>query len=84
MTIRVGQRIGELFMLVLSRKTNETINIGNDITVTVLSVRGGKVRLGLDAPQEVPIMRSELQEPPYSDEFELWAQDPKESHGQLF
>ncbi|MGI9429776.1 MAG: carbon storage regulator CsrA [Bythopirellula sp.] len=71
-------------MLVLSRKTNETINIGDDITVTVLSVRGGKVRLGLDAPQEVPIMRSELQEPVYSEEHELWAEDPKESHRQLF
>lgn len=71
-------------MLVLSRKTNETIHIGNNITVTVLSVRGGKVRLGLDAPQEVPIIRSELQDPSSSREVELWAEAPEESPRQLF
>ena len=71
-------------MLVLSRKTSETINIGNDITVTVLSIRGGKVRLGLEAPQEVPIIRSELQEPNHSAEYEFGPHDHKESHKQLF
>jgi carbon storage regulator len=53
-----AQRRGS--MLVLSRKLNETIRIGSDIEVTILSVKGGKVRLGLDAPREVPICRAEL------------------------
>jgi carbon storage regulator len=48
-------------MLVLSRKTNEEICIGPNIYVTVLAIQGGKVRLGIEAPTEVPIRRSELQ-----------------------
>lgn len=47
-------------MLVLSRKTLESIQIGQDITVTVLSVGRGTIRLGIDAPSEVSILRSEL------------------------
>jgi global regulator protein family protein len=41
-------------MLVLSRKKNESIVINNDITVTVVEIRGDKVRLGIVAPKEVP------------------------------
>ncbi len=48
-------------MLVLSRKKNESIVIGHDITVTVLEVRGDKVRLGIVAPKEVPVHRAEVQ-----------------------
>jgi len=47
-------------MLVLGRKQMESIHIGQNITVTVLSVRGRTVRLGIDAPSEVSILRSEL------------------------
>src|SRR5229473_3289990 len=47
-------------MLVLSRKKNESIVINNDITVTVVEIRGDKVRLGLVAPKEVPIHRQEV------------------------
>ena len=47
-------------MLVLGRKQMESIHIGQNITVTVLSVRGRTVRLGIDAPPEVSILRSEL------------------------
>ena len=47
-------------MLVLSRKTEEAIQIGDEITVKVLSVKGGIVRLGFEAPKDVSIMRSEL------------------------
>lgn len=47
-------------MLVLSRKKNESIVINNDITVTVVEIRGDKVRLGIVAPKEVPVHRLEV------------------------
>jgi len=50
-------------MLVLSRKRDESIRISGTITVTVLSVCGGRVRLGIDAPRNVPILRAELLSP---------------------
>ncbi len=49
-------------MLVLSRKRGERIVIGDDITVTVLEVRGDRVKLGFTAPAEVPIHRAEVQQ----------------------
>ena len=47
-------------MLVLTRKNHEEIVIGDDITVTVLEIRGNTVKLGLTAPREVSIRRGEL------------------------
>ena len=47
-------------MLVLSRKNNEQIRIGNDIVLTVVDIRGDKVRLGIEAPKEVAVHRSEV------------------------
>lgn len=47
-------------MLVLSRRTGESVVIGDDITVTVLEVRGDIVRLGIDAPRSVSVNRAEL------------------------
>lgn len=47
-------------MLVLSRKKNERIIINNDITVVVVEIRGDKVRLGIEAPKEVPVHRQEV------------------------
>jgi carbon storage regulator len=47
-------------MLVLSRKTNQSIMIGDEIEITVLSVAGDKVRLGIKAPREVPVYRDEV------------------------
>lgn len=47
-------------MLVLSRKTGETIQIGDDIFVSVVEVKGGRVRLSIDAPKDVRILREEL------------------------
>jgi carbon storage regulator len=47
-------------MLVLSRKKNESIVINNDITVTVVEIRGDKVRLGIVAPKDVPVHRQEV------------------------
>ena len=48
-------------MLVLTRKLNETIRIDGEITVTVLEMDGNRVRLGIEAPPEVRILRGELQ-----------------------
>jgi carbon storage regulator len=47
------------FMLVLNRKRGEVIVIANNVTVTVLGVQGGRVKLGLTAPSEMPIHREE-------------------------
>ena len=47
-------------MLVLTRKSNQSIMIGDDIEVSVLSVMGEKVRIGIQAPQEVPVFRTEI------------------------
>lgn len=47
-------------MLVLSRKKNEVIMVGDDIQITVVEVRGDKVRLGISAPLNVPIHRLEV------------------------
>jgi len=49
-------------MLVLSRKKNESIVINDDITIVVVEIRGDKVRLGVDAPKEVPVHRNEVYE----------------------
>jgi carbon storage regulator len=47
-------------MLVLTRKSNQSIMIGDDIEVSVLSVMGEKVRIGIQAPQRVPVFRKEI------------------------
>ena len=58
-------------MLILSRKKNESIIIRDDITIMVVEIRDGKVRLGIEAPKEVPIHRAEKQVLP-----EPWAVFP--------
>lgn len=47
-------------MLVLSRKVNEEIIIGDNVSITVVEIRGGKVRLGIKAPKEVTVHRKEV------------------------
>ncbi len=47
-------------MLVLTRTTNEKIIIGDDITVTVLGLKGRHVRIGIEAPLEIPVHREEV------------------------
>jgi carbon storage regulator len=49
-------------MLVLTRRLNEWISIGDRITVKVLSIRGDQVQIGIDAPREVPVHRGEIRE----------------------
>ena len=52
----------EVAMLILSRHRNEQIIIGNDIIVTVIEIRGDKVRLAIEAPMEIPVHRMEVAE----------------------
>lgn len=49
-------------MLVLSRHRDESIMIGDDVVVTIVDIRGDKVRLGIDAPQSIPVHRQEVYE----------------------
>jgi carbon storage regulator len=49
-------------MLVLSRRHNESIRINDDIKITVVEIRGDKVRLGIDAPRETTVHRQEVWE----------------------
>nr|WP_010322996.1 carbon storage regulator CsrA [Marinobacterium stanieri] len=47
-------------MLIFTRRTNETLHIGDNTTVTVLGVKGNQVRIGVDAPKEIPVDRAEI------------------------
>ena len=49
-------------MLILTRKEGESINIGDDVSVVVLSTKGNQVRIGISAPKEVTILREEVAE----------------------
>jgi carbon storage regulator len=49
-------------LLILTRRVNESLMIGDQITVTVLEVKGRQVRLGVNAPKEVPVHRKEVYE----------------------
>ena len=49
-------------MLILTRRVGETVMIGNDVTVTVLGVKGNQVRVGINAPKNVAVHREEIYE----------------------
>ena len=49
-------------MLILTRRIGETLNIGDNVTVTVLSIQGQQIRLGVNAPREVAVHREEVYE----------------------
>ncbi len=66
-------------MLVLSRKTGESVMIGDDIEITLVSTEGSKVRIGIQAPSDVPVHRKEI----YL-EILASAQDPRELEGPDF
>lgn len=47
-------------MLILTRRVGETLMVGDDITVTILGVKGNQVRIGVNAPKDVPVHREEI------------------------
>jgi carbon storage regulator len=47
-------------MLILTRRVGETLMIGDDVSITVLGVRSGQIRIGIDAPKEIPVHREEI------------------------
>ena len=47
-------------MLILTRRVGETLMVGDDVTITVLGVKGNQVRIGINAPKEVPVHREEI------------------------
>ena len=58
-------------MLVLSRKLNESIVINDNVVVTVLGVQGDRVRLGINAPGEIPVHRQEVYEKMQNEEISM-------------
>jgi carbon storage regulator len=67
-------------MLVLTRKVGQTVVIDGDIEVTVVEIRGDKVRLGIVAPRHVPVHRQEVHEAIYGREYtEAWITVPAQS-----
>ena len=64
-------------MLVLSRKQNESIVIRDEIVITVMEIRGNRVRLGFDAPKDVPVHRHEVYEAIKREDQKLGNQDSR-------
>ncbi|MFN4262371.1 MAG: carbon storage regulator CsrA [Thioalkalivibrionaceae bacterium] len=55
-------------MLILTRRVGEALKIGDDVTVTILGVKGGQVRVGITAPSDIPVHREEIYERIRSDD----------------
>ena len=68
-------------MLVLSRQRDESIMIGDNIVITVVDIRGDKVRLGINAPTEVPVHRQEVYEAIQRENLRASRLDPDEVRG---
>jgi len=68
-------------MLVLSRQRDESIMIGDNIVVTIVDIRGDKVRLGINAPTEIPVHRQEVYEAIQRENHRSSRLEPKDTHG---
>jgi carbon storage regulator len=68
-------------MLVLSRQRDESIMIGDNIVVTIVDIRGDKVRLGINAPTEIPVHRQEVYEAIQRENLRASRLEPKDTHG---
>lgn len=68
-------------MLVLSRQRDESIIIGDNIVITIVDIRGDKVRLGIDAPTEIPVHRQEVYEAIQRENMKAAKVQPKDTRG---
>ena len=66
-------------MLVLSRQRDESIIIGDNVVVTIVDIRGDKVRLGIDAPSEIPVHRREVYEAIQRENLRASQLEPKDA-----
>jgi carbon storage regulator len=66
-------------MLVLSRQRDESIIIGDNIVVTIVDIRGDKVRLGINAPSEIPVHRQEIYEAILRENLRASRMEPKDT-----
>lgn len=64
-------------MLILTRRVGETLMIGDDVSVTVLGVKGNQVRIGIDAPKDIAVHRQEIYERIKGEELRLVEVDSK-------
>jgi carbon storage regulator len=60
LTLKLKRKGKEKAMLILTRRTNETLMIGDDVKITVLNVKGNQVRIGIDAPNDIAVHREEI------------------------
>jgi len=70
-------------MLVLGRKSSESIIIGDNITITILSVDGDRVKIGIDAPSDVSILRQELYEAVKHENLRAMTQVPQKGNAAM-
>ncbi|MBI3839621.1 MAG: carbon storage regulator CsrA [Planctomycetia bacterium] len=68
-------------MLVLSRQRDESIMIGDNIVITIVDIRGDKVRLGINAPTEIPVHRQEIYEAIQRENVRASRVEPKDTRG---
>ena len=70
-------------MLVLSRQRDESIMIGDNIVVTIVDIRGDKVRLGINAPSEIPVHRQEVYEAIQRENIQAASLSPEETRDKI-